>query len=163
MDMSVDGPNNSVYYDVNTESKPRGRNNPHGNAHFAQKILLRTGAEAQRIIDPLVARYWFIANLSVENYLGQEVAYKLVPGDNVLPFAHSDASVMKRAAFMTKHLWVTPYDSHEMTAAGDYPTQHPGGAGLPAYTSANRNVEDRELVSGTPSATITSHGSRTGP
>ena len=53
---------------------------------------------------------------------------------------------MKRAAFMTKHLWVTPYDPQEMTTTGDYPTQHPGGAGLPAYTSADRDVVDRDIV-----------------
>ena len=145
LDMSVDGRNNSVY-EVNTEAEPWGPNNPHGNAHFAQKTLLRTESEAQRIIDPLAGRYWLITNPSVKNYLGQEVAYKLIPGENVLPFAHPDASVMKRAAFMTKHLWVTAYDPQEMAAAGDYPTQHPGGAGLPAYTSANRNVEDRDIV-----------------
>ena len=145
LDMSVDGPNNSVY-EVNTEAEPRGPENPHGNAYFAKKTLLRTESEAQRTIDPLSGRYWLIANSSMKNYLGQEVAYKLIPGENVLPFAHPDASVMKRAAFMTKHLWVTPYDPNEMTPAGDYPNQHPGGAGLPAYTEANRSVDNQDVV-----------------
>ena len=145
LDMSVDGRNNSVY-ELNTEAEPMGPNNPQGNAHFAKRTLLRTESEAQRIIDPLKGRSWLITNPSVKNYLGQEVAYKLIPGDNILPFAHPDASVMKRAAFMTKHLWVTPYDPKEMAAAGDYPNQHPGDAGLPAYTKANREVDDRDIV-----------------
>ena len=145
LDMSVDGRNNSVY-EVNTEAEPRGPENPQGNAYFATKTLLRTESEAQRTVDPLTGRYWLIANSSVKNYLGQEVAYKLMPGENILPFAHPDASVMKRAAFMTKHLWVTSYDSNEMTPAGDYPNQHPGGAGLPAYTKDNRSVENQDLV-----------------
>ena len=145
LDMSVDGPDNSVY-EVNTEAEPKGPNNSYGNAHFATRTLLRTESEAQRIINPLSARNWLIANPSVKNYLGEEVAYKLIPRENVPPFAHPDASVMKRAAFMTKHLWVAPYDPQQMTATGDYPTQHPGGAGLPAYTSANRNVENRDIV-----------------
>ena len=145
LDMSVDGRNNSVY-EVNTEAAPKGPDNPQGNAYFAKKTLLRTESEAQRTVDPLTGRYWLIANSSMKNYLGQEVAYKLMPGENILPFAQPDASVMQRAAFMNKHLWVTPYDSNEMTPAGDYPNQHPGGAGLPAYTKGNRNVENQDLV-----------------
>ena len=145
LDMSVDGLNNSVF-EVNTETAPRGPGNPQGNAFISKKALLRTESEAQRTIDPLAGRYWLIANSSMKNYLGQEVAYKLIPGENVLPFAHPDASVMKRAAFMTKHLWVTPYDPDELTAAGDYPNQHPGGAGLPAYTKGNRSVENQDVV-----------------
>ena len=145
LDMSVDGQKNSVY-EVNTEAAPLGPDNPQGNAYFAKKTLLRTESEAQRTVDPTTGRYWLIANSSMKNYLGQEVAYKLMPGENILPFAQPDASVMKRAAFMTKHLWVTPYDSNEMTPTGDYPNQHPGGAGLPAYTKNNRSVENQDLV-----------------
>ena len=108
--------------------------------------MLKSEQEAQRNIDPYSARYWLIANESETNYLGQKTSYKLMPGENVLPFAHKDASVIKRAGFMTKHLWVTPYDPDEMNASGDYPNQHPGGGGLPAYTKANRSVEDTDLV-----------------
>lgn len=145
MDMSVDGSNNSVY-EENTEAEPVGPNNPQGNAYFAKKTLLRTESEAQRTVDPMAGRSWLIVNPSKKNYLGQEVAYKLMPGENGVPFAHPDASVMKRAAFMTKHLWVTPYNPDEMTPAGDYPNQHPGGAGLPDYTKADRSVENRDIV-----------------
>ena len=145
MDMAVDGQRNSVY-EVNTHANPPDENNPHHNAFYAERTLLKTESEAQRNIDPYSARYWLIANESETNYLGQKTSYKLMPGENVLPFAHEDASVIKRAGFMTKHLWVTPYDPDEMNASGDYPNQHPGGGGLPAYTKANRNVEDTDLV-----------------
>ena len=53
---------------------------------------------------------------------------------------------MKRAAFMTGHLWVTPYNRDEMFAAGNYPNQHPGGDGLPKWMSQNRNLEDTDVV-----------------
>ena len=68
-------------------------------------------------------RYWVVSNPSVKNALGQSVGYKLMPGENILPFAHPSASVIKRAGFMTKHLWVTPYDQDEMAATGPYPNQ----------------------------------------
>lgn len=145
MDMSVDGQNNSVY-EVNTEAEPMGENNPYGNAFFAKSTLLATESEAQRIIDPMTGRYWKIANPSVFNEMGYPVAYKLVPGENILPFAHPEASVTKRATYMTKHLWVTPYNPEERYPAGNYPNQHPGSDGLPAWTKANRSVENTDLV-----------------
>jgi primary-amine oxidase len=145
LDMMVDGPNNSVY-EVNTVSDPAGPENPYDNAFHAEATLLETESAAQRTIDPLSARYWTIMNPSVINRLGHPVAYKLMPGENVLPFAREGSSVLKRAAFTTKHLWVTAFDARERYAAGDYPNQHAGGAGLPAYTAANRPIVDTDVV-----------------
>jgi primary-amine oxidase len=145
LDMQVDGRNNSVY-EVNTVADPLGPDNPHGNAFHAERTLLAHELAAQRLIDPLSARYWTIVNPSSLNRLGQPVGYKLMPGENVVPFAHSTSSVMRRAAFMSRHLWVTPYQRDERYAAGDYPNQHAGGAGLPAYTSGDRSIEDTDVV-----------------
>ena len=145
LDLSVDGEGNSAY-EVNTVAEPPGPDNPHGNAFYAVATPLRTEGEAQRVIDPLQGRYWLVANPSVENALGRPVGYKLMPGENVLPFAQPGASILRRAGFMTRHLWVTPYDGNELTATGPYPNQHPGGAGLPEYTKNNRNLENTDLV-----------------
>jgi primary-amine oxidase len=145
LDMMVDGQNNSVY-EINTVADPEGPENPYRNAYHAEATLLGTEQEAQRIINPLSARYWTITNPSVKNRLGHPVAYKLQPGENVLPFAAPDSSVMKRGAFASKHLWVTRFEPRERYAAGDYPNQHAGGAGLPAYSTANRSIENTDLV-----------------
>ena len=145
LDMCVDGEDNAVY-EVNTVSEPPGPDNPHNNAFYAKATPLKSELEAQRIIDPMSGRYWLVRSASAKNALGQPVAYKLMPGENILPFAHPDASVIKRAGFMTKHLWVTPYDPDEITATGKYPNQHPGGAGLPEYTKHDRSVEDTDVV-----------------
>ncbi len=145
LDLTVDGTNNSVY-EVNTEAEPLGPENPHGNAFFAQETLLATEAEAQRTINPFSGRYWKIVNPAVHNSLDQPVGYKLVPGENILPFAHPDSSLLRRAGFMTKHLWVTPYRRSEQFAAGNYPNQHPGDEGLPAWVQANRPLENTDVV-----------------
>ncbi len=145
MDMCVDGEENSVF-EVNTIAEPPGPDNPHGNAFYAEKTLLGTEHEAQRVVDPMSGRYWVVSNTSTNNALGQPVSYKLMPGENILPFAHPEASIIKRAGFMTKHLWVTPYHRDEISATGPYPNQHPGGAGLPQYTRNNRAVADTDLV-----------------
>ncbi|MGH7335612.1 MAG: primary-amine oxidase [Candidatus Rokuibacteriota bacterium] len=145
LDMMVDGLENSVY-EVNTVADPSGPENPHDNAFHTEATLLDRESHAQRIIDPLAGRFWKIVNPSVRNRLGQPVGYKLMPGENVLPFAGREASVTKRAAFMTKHLWVTRYDPRERYAAGDYPNQHPGGAGLPSYVQDDGPLEDTDVV-----------------
>ncbi|MBW4551138.1 MAG: primary-amine oxidase [Aphanocapsa sp. GSE-SYN-MK-11-07L] len=145
LDMSVDGEQNSVY-EVHTEAIPLGPDNPYGNAFVAKKTLLASESEAQQLIDPFSARYWQISNSNVLNALGQPVSYKLLPGDNVLPFAHPDSSILKRAGFMTKHFWATPYHPAERYPAGEYPNQHPGGQGLPKWTEGDRPLENTDLV-----------------
>lgn len=145
MDMSIDGMNNSVY-EVDTEAVPIGEANPYGNAFCAKSTLLSTEQEAQRLFDPYKARYWKIVNPDRQNRMGYPVAYKLVHGENGLPFAHPESSVMKRAGFATKHVWVTPYEADERFPAGEYPNQNPGGDGLPKWTAADRSVENTDIV-----------------
>jgi primary-amine oxidase len=145
LDTMVDGLANSVF-EVNTVADPPGPENPHHNAFHTEATLLDRESQAQRLIDPLAGRFWKIVNPSVRNRLGQPVGYKLMPGENVLPFAGREASVTKRAAFMTKHLWVTRYDPRERYAAGDYPNQHSGGAGLPSYIQDDGPLEDTDVV-----------------
>ena len=145
LDTEIDGQRNSVY-EVHTERTPRGPENPHGIAFSASASLLPREADAQQTVDPASARYWKIVNPSVSNALGDPVGYRLVPGANVSPFAHPDASLLERAAFLRKHLWVTPFDPKERYPAGDYPNQHRGGDGLPRWTEANRSVEDEDIV-----------------
>ncbi len=146
MDMEVDGRNNSIV-EVHTEKESLGSHNPLGNGFYAKSTILRTEQEAQQIIDPFSARYWKIINPHVLNEkTGEPVAFKLIPGENVLPFADSESSLIQRAGFITKHLWVTPYNPNELYAAGPYPNQHPGGAGLPEWTAANRSITDSDIV-----------------
>lgn len=145
LDMTIDGVQNSVY-EINTEAVPMGPNNPHGNACAVSSTLLKTETEAQRTIDPFKGRYWKITNPSKKNSFGNPVAYKLMPGETVLPFAHPDSAIMKRAGFMGKNLWVTPYAPEEKYPAGNYPNQHLGGDGLPKWTQRDRSIENSDLV-----------------
>jgi primary-amine oxidase len=145
LDMCVDGFENDVH-EVHTETVPVGPENPYGNAFKAVATKLRTEHEAQQLIDPLTARSWRVSNPTRPNGVGEPVAYKLLPGANVLPFAAPGSDVLERAGFMQKHLWVTPYAPGERYPAGDYPNQHRGRAGLPDWTEADRSLESTNLV-----------------
>jgi primary-amine oxidase len=145
LDMEVDGPGNTVY-EVETEPLPVGPANPLGNAFRPIRRPLRRESEAGRTVDPLRARYWQITNPNKTTALGHHPSYKLVPGPNVLLFADPAAPISQRAGFATRHLWVTPYADDERFPAGEYPNQHPGGAGLPAWTAADRSIENTDVV-----------------
>jgi primary-amine oxidase len=145
LDMMVDGPDNSVY-EINTVADPPGPDNPHHNAFHAEATLLGSEAAAQRVADPLAGRFWKVVNPTARNRMGEPVGYKLMPGENVRPFAGAEASVTRRAGFMTRHLWVTRYDPRERYAAGEYPNQHPGGAGLPSYVADDAPLESTDVV-----------------
>lgn len=145
LDMAIDGEANSVY-EVNTVAEPAGPENPFNNAFFAQSTLLSRESTAQRDLNLASARYWKVVNPNVKNRLGQPVAYKLAPGENTVPFNLPGSSLRKRAGFVDHHLWVTPFEPAEMHGAGQYPNQHAGGAGLPAFTAADRPVENTDVV-----------------
>ncbi|SFK98642.1 primary-amine oxidase [Geodermatophilus ruber] len=145
LDMQVDGERNSVY-EVDAAALPPGPDNPYGNAWVAQKTLLARESEAQRLIDPFVARTWYVVNPSSVNELGQPVGYKLMPGENVLPLQQEGSQAYSRAQFAYKHLWVTAYDADEMYAAGKYPNQSQNAGGLPEFVRADRFLEDQDVV-----------------
>ncbi len=145
IDPWIDGEKNSVY-EVDTVSLPRGDANPHGNAMRAEATLLATEKQAMRSTNAATSRFWRIVNPGRKNRLGEPVGYRLVPGDNGPTLLRPEAAVMRRAGFAAHQFWVTPYRPEERYPAGDYPTQHPGGDGLPRWTAADRPVVDTDVV-----------------
>jgi primary-amine oxidase len=144
LDFDVDGQVNTVY-EEHAEAEPAGPQNPLRGAFRTVRTPLRREREAQQLIDPLRGRVWRIVNPRSLNAVGEPVGYRLVPHGNVQALAGADASISKRAAFMTKHFWVTPYDDREKHAAGDFPAQNPG-AGLIEWTAADRPIEETDVV-----------------
>jgi primary-amine oxidase len=145
LDPAVDGPVNEVE-EVDVVPLPTGDHNPWSNGFAPAVTRLASERQAQRVADPARSRTWRIVNPAVRNALDQPVAYRLIPRATPTLLAGEDASVTARAAFATRNLWVTPYTPDERRAAGDFPSQHPGGAGLPAWTAADRSLVGTEVV-----------------
>ena len=96
---------------------------------------------------PRSARWWEIVNPSIAPPpRASRSATGWCPARRRSPFAQPDAPVSKRAGFIREHLWVTPYRRDERYAAGEYPNLHPGGAGLPEWTSADRPIDGEDIV-----------------
>jgi len=145
LDMAVDG-NVNVVEEVDAVPVPIGPDNPWGNAFRAQKTKLTRESEAMRVADNLKARVWHITNPTKQNRLGQDVGYALYPEGQPVLLADPSSSIAQRAAFATKHLWVTKYDPAERYSAGQFVNQHPGGAGLPAFTAGDRSIDGEDVV-----------------
>jgi len=144
-DFDVDGPINSVA-ELNTSAMPAGPDNPSSNGFVMRETILRNETEAQRKLDIQAARVWAITNPASKNSLGQPASYILIPGANSLPYTHPDSPVRKRAQFINNHFWATLYNDRELYAAGDYPNQSTGGAGLPQFVSNSESTENRDVV-----------------
>lgn len=145
LDVTVGGPHNAVD-EVDVVPVPMGQQNPYGNAFTTLRTRLGTESGAQRSADATRGRTWQIVNPGVRNRLGHPVAYALVPEPAPTLLAAPGSSIHRRASFATKHLWVTRYSPQERFPAGDYVNQHPGGAGLPQWTAADRNVDNTDIV-----------------
>ena len=145
LDMAVDGQRNTVV-EVDSVPDPLGPENPYGNAWHTESTVLTTESQAQRDIDAKRARYWKIINQEKDNHVGDPVSYKLLPGENAHHMFHEDAPALKRAGFVAHHIWVTQYSPQERYAAGDYPYQSRGGAGLPKYVEQDRALEHEDVV-----------------
>ncbi len=145
LDLEVDGPVNEVF-EVATEPLPVGPDNPWSNGFVPVARRLDSELEARRTVDPASSRHWRFVNPEVRNRLGEPVAYKLLPGSTPTMLARPESSVGRRAGFARYNLWVTPFDPGQRRGAGDYPNQHPGGDGLPAWTAADRSLVDTAIV-----------------
>ncbi len=145
IDFDIDGVENSVY-ETELSGLPRSDENPYGNALVPSTRLLATESEAQRLADPTRGRQWRVVNPNRLNAVGQPTGYRLVPGASAaVLLASEESAVHRRATFATKNLWVTPYAADEARAAG-YPNLSAGGEGLPAFTAADRPLENTDVV-----------------
>jgi primary-amine oxidase len=145
LDMMVDGLGNSVD-ELEAALVPRGPQNPTGTGFTQLVTRLTTEADAQRLADNSRGRAWLITNPSVQNRLGNNVGWVLLPEGKPVLLADSESDIYRRATFSTKHLWVTAYEPSELYPAGDFVNMHPGGAGLPAWTAADRPVDNTDIV-----------------
>jgi primary-amine oxidase len=140
--MAVDGDENSVVECNTVVEQPE--NNPYGNAFFEEETVLTT--ETGRKANPASQRYWKFVNPNKQNHVGRPTAYKLEPQSCITPFLNPDSPSGKRSAFITNHLWLTPYDPMERFPAGDFVNHSDGSDGVAAYVKQGRSIENTDVV-----------------
>ncbi|HEY3016848.1 MAG TPA: primary-amine oxidase [Nocardioides sp.] len=145
LDLDIDGPANTVYA-LDSEAVPVSPANPHGLGLVVRSTPLRTEADGKQDYDWQTQRGWKVVNESVPNSLGTPVGYKLVPTGCFPPLLDRSSPVFKRAEAIGHTLWVTPYREDERWPCGEFPNLSERDAGLPAWTAANRSIEDTDVV-----------------
>lgn len=144
LDMEVDGPANTVE-ELELVAAPEGTGNTWGNAMVTRTTALTHELGARRSINAATGRSWVVTSAR-RNRHGSRTGYRLIPESSPSLLAGPETPVGRRAAFARYHLWVTPYDPDERHAGGEYPNQHPGGAGLPEWTAKDRPLEATDIV-----------------
>jgi primary-amine oxidase len=145
LDLDVDGADNTVYA---SESRPAlpGGDDPYALGLTVASTPLRTEAEGKQDYDWGVQRGWKVVNDNVANGLGTPIGYKLVPSAAFPPLLDPASPAFQRAQAIGHTLWVTPYQQDERWPCGDFPVQAARDTGLPAWTEADRPIENTDVV-----------------
>jgi primary-amine oxidase len=107
---------------------------------------LRTESEGKQDYDWASQRAWKVVNPGVRNGLGASVGYKLVPSGAFPPLLPASSPAFQRAEVIGHTLWVTPYRDDERWPCGDFPNLSLRDSGLPSWTSADRSIENTDVV-----------------
>ena len=143
LDVDIDGLGNSLSIDRLTMRDFEG---PRSGWVVESQVA---GHEQEALLDydPSRPAYWRIFNPNAPGPVGNAPGYVLRPGNSVAySLLDRGDPAQQRAGFTGHQLWVTPLDADERYSAGDYVNQSEGGLGLPAWTAANRPIENADIV-----------------
>lgn len=98
-------------------------------------LALRKTLAARRDASPVFARRWAVASADGER------GYALIPGEGT-PMPGVDP---RRAAFLGKSFWATPYHPEQQYAAGEYPSSG-RLQGLERWTRDDAPLDGRDVV-----------------
>ena len=145
LDLDVDGQQNTFVYE---QLKPERLESETGRTSVwvVDSRVAATEDAAKMAIDIETPTLWRVINPNVSGPLGNPVSYQLEANSNAISLLSPEDFPQRRAGFTDYHLWVTPYEPEERYAAGVYPNQSRGGDGLPLWTSANRSIQNTDLV-----------------
>jgi primary-amine oxidase len=143
LDLDIDGPQNTL---VRQKLVPQRLEGEVGRRSLWTISEATVSEEGPVSSDHGASEVWRVINPNLTNALGQHPGYELRPGHSPTSLLAPEDGPQARAAFSAAPLWVTAYDPHELYAAGAYPNQSRGGAGLPAYAARHRPIENADIV-----------------
>jgi primary-amine oxidase len=145
LDLDVDGPTNRFVVDrLVTETLPP--DNPRRSIWVQQPFYPATESAAKLDMDMHRPALWRVLSAATNNAVGYPTSYQLAPGMGAHTLLAPDDYARGRAAFIDHHLWVTAYSPSERYAAGEYSTLSEPGMGLPQWTSADRRIQEADIV-----------------
>jgi primary-amine oxidase len=144
LDLDVDGPNNSFMIDHLVPEQISGQ--VRKSIWAVDSSVAKTEKDAILDIDLHHPGMWHFINPAQHGAMGYATGYEIMPGSIAVSFVSPDDPAQETGAFSEHQMWVTPYDPDEMYAAGTYVTRNKEIDGLPAWTQANRPIENTDIV-----------------
>lgn len=144
LDMDVDGTDNSFMVDRLVPQTI--------SAHTRKSIwavessVLPTEKKAILDVDLHHPGMWMFVSSTTKDKLGHPTGYEIMPGMTAVSITAPDDPAQMVGAFSEHQMWVTPYEPDERYAAGVYVTSSKGLEGLPAWTKADRSIENTDIV-----------------
>ncbi|MGL5838958.1 MAG: hypothetical protein ACRCY3_10705 [Sphingorhabdus sp.] len=146
LDFDVDGAATDSVAEVEGSGMPMGGVNKNGNVITTESRIFEKESDTGRKVDMATSRKWKVIDGTMPGAFGAKPGFVLAPGENALPFAAPGSSLIRRAGFVTGHMWVTPFAARERYAAGEYPFNGDGSDGLKAWTMQGRSVKNTDVV-----------------
>jgi primary-amine oxidase len=144
LDLDVDGPNNSFMIDRLVPQQISGH--ARKSIWAAESSIAKTEKDAILDIDPRRPSMWHFINPTHHGDVGYPTGYEIMPGATAVSNMPLEDPAQKVGAFSEHQMWVTPYNPDELYASGVYVTSSSGLEGLPAWTKANRSIENTDIV-----------------
>ena len=145
LDLDIDGTANRFVVD-RLVTKRLAADHPRRSLWVRDEHVPASEHEARLDINLKRPALWRIQSSDRRNSSGYATSYQLVPGRNANTLLSEDDYPRRRAGFIDHHLWVTPQRDAERYAAGEHPTLSEPGLGLPAWTAADRDIRDTDIV-----------------
>ena len=146
LDLDVDGPKNSFLLERLVTKRFDKTKEPRRSVWVVNPEIATAEQHARLRINLEKPALWRVVNPNVKGATGYPASYQLKYKTNAVSLLTPDDHPQRRAGFTDWHLWVTPYHPEERYAGGMYPNQSRGGDGLPAWTRANRSIENTDIV-----------------
>lgn len=143
-DFDIDGQDNTLLVD-RLVTEVQDDSNPRRSVWRVDTEAASREEDAKRTASLEAPEIWRVVNPSRTGPTGYPRGY-LLEGHGVKTLLSEDDYLQRRAGFSDHTLWATPMRPDEIYAAGDYPTNSEAGAGLPEWTSANRAIENTDIV-----------------
>lgn len=149
LDMDVDGEVNTAL-ELKPETVPAENDKYRKSEMILKPTTYYKELEAAQKFDP--DKIVLLANSKSKNSAGYVSGYQIVA--NAVgthpsaedPMFTEDDELMKRAGYMKKHIWVTPYNKNELYPEGKYVTFNVKDTGLGAWTQENRDIYEKDDV-----------------
>jgi primary-amine oxidase len=144
LDLDVDGPNNSFMIDRLVPQQISGK--ARTSIWATRSSIAKSEKDAILDIDLRHPGMWHFINPTQHGVLGHPTGYEIMPGPTAISIVSPEDPAQKLGAFSEHQFWVTPYNPDEFYAAGTYVNSSKGLEGLPAWTKANRPIENTDIV-----------------